>query len=132
MIYIIEETEDAPIGEGLKNTTWHEIARTRSDWRSSDIAAQACQLFPKSWIRVREVADDDPGGEKSLVTPCTHGGARSGAGRKPSPTRSVTFTLRLPPELAEWVAREADSTGTTRAQVVCQAVRASMASTPAE
>ena len=50
----------------------------------------------------------------------TAGGARPGAGRKARPPeeRSVTVTLRLPPELARHIDAAAERTGITRTAVI--------------
>lgn len=53
------------------------------------------------------------------------GGNRSGAGRKPKPAeeRSVTVTLRLPPDLAREIDAEAARCGFTRTAAIVHRLR---------
>lgn len=53
------------------------------------------------------------------------GGTRPGAGRKPTPAdqRSVTVTLRLPPDLAREIDAEAARSGATRSGVIVARLR---------
>jgi hypothetical protein len=55
----------------------------------------------------------------------TAGGPRPGSGRARTPDdqRSVTVTLRLPPDLAQEIARAADSAGSTRTAVIVARLR---------
>jgi hypothetical protein len=55
----------------------------------------------------------------------TSGGPRPGAGRKPAPAgqRSVTITLRLPPDLAREIDAEAARYDTTRTAAIVARLR---------
>ena len=55
----------------------------------------------------------------------TAGGPRPGAGRKPAPAdeRSVTVTLRLPPDLAREIDAAAERYGWTRTAIITEWLR---------